>query len=79
MIKIISKRKYKDLKQENYLLNIELRNTNRDYSFLTFTQLRDVRKELVSDVKVIDKRIREMYESFSKTTGKDKRTFNKLR
>ena len=69
MIKIISKDRYEAMKQENLLLKLRLYNVVGSYNNYSYNQLLKLRKDIIVDLKDIDKRMNELNRAIGRSTA----------
>ena len=60
MIKIISKERYRSLLSDNKLLKLSLYGVVGSYDDMTFAELSKIRKEKISELKQVDKKMKEL-------------------
>ena len=69
MIKIISKDRYEAMQQENLLLKLRLYNVVGSYNNYSYNQLSQLRKDIIGDLKAIDKRMKELNMAIGRSTA----------
>lgn len=69
MIKIISKDRYEAMHQENLLLKLRLYNVVGSYNNYSYNQLSQLRKDIISDLRAIDKRMKELDRAIGRSTA----------
>ena len=76
MIKIISKERYRSLLSDNKLLKLRLYGVVGSYDDMTFAELSKIRKERISELKQVDKKMKELEIVIGKSSDMEDKIFD---
>jgi len=76
MIKIISKERYRSLLSDNKLLKLRLYGVVGSYDDMTFAELSKIRKEKISELKQVDKKMKELEIVIGKSSDMEDKIFD---